>query len=1429
MAAKQPDKAVIPGRRRRRWPWVLAVLAGMVLLPVVAATVLFGTGAGRSWVAESISEFASSPDMQLRIDGLHGGLPGSIRLDSVIVADRDGEWLRLEDLSATWSPWALLEGRVDVGAATVGTATVVRAPATPAETDETRPGGGIPSELPVDIVVDSFAVETLRVEKAVFGAPATAHIEGSVAAVEGQLWRAALDATTRVEDAHGSLSVALAFDPRADSLQLDIRAADPAGGLIARLTGGEDSPAVDLVVSGDGPASDWDGRIRFALGGTEAFAADVAISARAERIAAEIDGTAFAGRWIDALPGPVGILLSAAYEPDAGRLTIDHAALERQGSHLVFDGTVELADQLVNGTLSLALEPDAAIAALAAPLRFGAVDAKLSVTGRLTQPAVAGPVTIRQIAGGGASVERLDSRLDLVPAEEGGMAWQIGLIAEAHGVAVPAPGVEPLLSQPVTAELLARIDAGAATATIQQARLAGAGWQVVMEEPIVLPAEPLQGTVRVSVQDIGRLPPLRGLIAGGDAGATVSLTAEGDTTTGTARVALSELQTTSEPLARLLGDSPVLTARIEANPERVAVRDLRLDAAGASAEGAVTADLAASTMDGELRASVPSLGRVLGEAAPVTGAVSVTARLSGPLDDPAANVAVDVADLAAAGLPARPASVRLDASSLVSGPRGEFSIRYGKEPLVVTASGQLALDDQALRVSGLRLDGAGVEASGMASVPLDAPAGMRAEIEVGATDLSRLGELLATPLEGGFAADVRIAPGDGAPAIEAAVTSDGLTVAGQRLDKVEIRAEGTAADLRTTFSVVGDGRDPPSVDAGLRAQRTGDGLLLTLTTLEGWWRDQTMRLPEPATVRIAGSTVDMPCTLLSIGDGEATLCLTLTETAIDARVAMEDMPLATVGALALERAISGSLDLELTLSGPLEAPEGRLQATVEAQPDLPADGMSAPALTLRTEARVADGMLRAEATAESAEGGLFKGRAEFTVPAAFSLRPFTAVVGDGSLDGRLTLDGDLGEINRYVPIEPHRIGGMLKANLNIGGTVDRPDVSGSAVLDDGRYENLTAGTLLTGITAKLVGNAARLELTNARAQDQSGGVVFADGAVRFDEGTPVADLKVTLESAQLVRRDDVTADISGTLALTGPPEDLLLEGDLVADPIEVRLIDSLPPNVATLKIANRDGAAAPEGQAEAEARAAKAEEAPVSGTLRIHISSPRRMYVRGRGLDSEWSGELNVTGSFADPEVSGRLQPVRGQFSFAGRTFSLDDSIITITGAEPEAVELGIKAVHETQDITAIISVTGSAAQPSVSLSSTPPLPRDEILARILFGRSTGQLSAVEALQLAESTRQLAGLGGAGGGVIERVREALGVDVLRFESGDDGGTTATAGKYVADGLFIGARQGLGPDSAQATITYEVTPRISLETDVGQNAQGRFGLKYHFDY
>ncbi len=53
--------------------------------------------------------------------------------------------------------------------------------------------------------------------------------------------------------------------------------------------------------------------------------------------------------------------------------------------------------------------------------------------------------------------------------------------------------------------------------------------------------------------------------------------------------------------------------------------------------------------------------------------------------------------------------------------------------------------------------------------------------------------------------------------------------------------------------------------------------------------------------------------------------------------------------------------------------------------------------------------------------------------------------------------------------------------------------------------------------------------------------------------------------------------------------------------------------------------------------------------------------------------------------------------------------------------------------------VGGTPRQPAIELSSVPALPEDEILSRMLFGRSSVDLSALEAAELAGTLARFAG------------------------------------------------------------------------------------------
>src|ERR1700730_8994129 len=110
---------------------------------------------------------------------------------------------------------------------------------------------------------------------------------------------------------------------------------------------------------------------------------------------------------------------------------------------------------------------------------------------------------------------------------------------------------------------------------------------------------------------------------------------------------------------------------------------------------------------------------------------------------------------------------------------------------------------------------------------------------------------------------------------------------------------------------------------------------------------------------------------------------------------------------------------------------------------------------------------------------------------------------------------------------------------------------------------------------------------------------------------------------------------------------------------------------------------------------------------------------------------LPITGTSAAPVVAGSLEQIRGSVDLLGKTFTLTRGAITFDGSPKLDPVLDIVAEASAADITAQVNIGGFASAPTITLSSTPPVPQDEILSRVLFNRGVGQITAGEGLQLA--------------------------------------------------------------------------------------------------
>jgi translocation and assembly module TamB len=337
--------------------------------------------------------------------------------------------------------------------------------------------------------------------------------------------------------------------------------------------------------------------------------------------------------------------------------------------------------------------------------------------------------------------------------------------------------------------------------------------------------------------------------------------------------------------------------------------------------------------------------------------------------------------------------------------------------------------------------------------------------------------------------------------------------------------------------------------------------------------------------------------------------------------------------------------------------------------------------------------------------------------------------------------------------------------------------------------------------------------------DGESGKLTAEGSVELprDGQALKAALRATLANFTAVRRDELVGSLGGETNVTLDGEAAQVTARLRTETVEVRIPDRLPLQVADLEV--RDAAAPPPKEAPPP---------PIVAGLDVAAELPRRVYVRGRGLDSEWEGKVTVTGTSAAPDVRGELRVVRGSLSLLGKDFELTEGRVLLPGGPTPDPQINVAATHQADDLEVVVKVTGSAANPDFTLTSSPALPQDEILAQLFFGKSATQLSALEAAQLASGIAELTGVT-SGPSLIDRLRTSLGIDVLKVEGGAGGPSRVAAGAYVADKVLVGVKQGAAAGSGAVSVEVEVTDYLSLESEVEQSGASSMGVKVEWDY
>ena len=316
----------------------------------------------------------------------------------------------------------------------------------------------------------------------------------------------------------------------------------------------------------------------------------------------------------------------------------------------------------------------------------------------------------------------------------------------------------------------------------------------------------------------------------------------------------------------------------------------------------------------------------------------------------------------------------------------------------------------------------------------------------------------------------------------------------------------------------------------------------------------------------------------------------------------------------------------------------------------------------------------------------------------------------GAIDLRAAGSLDLATLDPILSVSGRQARGRIALDATLAGTLAAPNAGALRCrLTGGEVQDPPWARLSIEAVVQAEGQTVRIARFTARAGK---GTISAAGTVGLTAPMPVA-LTLTMRNASPLASDRLTATLNADLSLRGEAAGRLdAAGKITIQRAEIRIPERIPTSVAVLDV-RRPGQKPPPP--------------PAPGpdiNLNLTLAAPSQIFVRGRGLDAELSGELHIGGTAAAPQPDGSFKMRRGEFAIAGITLEFTRGEVGFDGSGKIDPTLNFLATSNNGTVIANLAITGYASAPKITLSSTPPLPQDEVLAWLLFHRASTTLQS---------------------------------------------------------------------------------------------------------
>lgn len=1454
-------------KRGRRIMRVVRRAAFCATLLFVFAIIALQTGLVKTWIANYLSAQFSNEARTVTISGLRGYLPFGIHIESITVSDVDSPWLLAEDVYMNWKPMYVNGFGIqidDSGARVVELLRLPHGAEKDSDTDAFAISLSSESILRAAESLPKISLKRLNVDMLILPQQ-----------TEGRNLAVTLNSSGEITDSGDNLIIeirdrsqlplrvntSITFDRENRSFEIDATSIDNESGLLAALLGYRGNDRMRAEISGSGPISDW--TFRFNAGeGTEHWLAGTGGIALTNGISAEIQTEMNLPPSI--LPEAFGELAeehitlnlstSAPARIDASSWLTLRVEAESSYAHVVFAGRYQIGNQLVDADTHFTISDLSEFADVMHNPTSGRLEGEIQATGSLRKLTLTPSLSLTDLKMDEATLgsSNLEGRVDfanLNNEDSRELSFELrGSIADGlYADRWQLDGTFVDLTLAGAAHASGRIDASldidSSKLNFRAATRLDGSYK-----------ETYRALSEIQVDDLGRLGELFGIEIVGRSNTAIEFTHNTAAEEWSLDLSGSthDLDVGGMNMRSAIGDGVTFAANATRRQGRtVNIEHLGMlcDALEVNASGIV--DLDASTLQLSIDGGADDLSAFSSLAGQnLKGQAVAEVSVEGELANPAINGLFRVTDLSLEKRRLEKTEAKLTLTGLSENATGTIDLKISNLGDSISIFSKFEQMGEDLNLEPLQISGPGIAGNGRIKIG----AGYRPlsmDYEFTGSSLSAVGQVLGIPISGSLDIDLDMGRESSDAYLKMVFAGDELTYGDLKLgsiiseanirdpfengqcdltlalnntqtsfftiDTASFTAVGNLASLRYKSTLSGHSDKPFSLSMQGALERSATRYNLSLSELAADYAGENLSLDDsfdvafgdsflsiaPTTFRVSGA----PVNLTAKRDGE------LIEASIDAR----EIPLRLASLLG-GPILEGTSHMSLTASGTVKAP------IVDAKVGLAGffvDG--AEPLRLESSGRYIDQSVQITATAQGAHNR----PSQFTLrfPAKMTIAPPKFVVdAESPVDGDIAAYIDLEYLAELLASSMHIAEGTLYMDASIDGSIGSPQLNGNARLSDAIYENLSTGTLLRDLELEAEFTGRELSVIQLRASDGAGGTVRLSGELNWDKQLSF-QLDSKFEDARLVRRAVAVATVNGQVGLDNREDITRLRGTLNVSPAEVNIARVPPAKPKPIVVRySRDSEDAQSELASTPTREAVQQ-------LEIDVEFPNRLRIHGRGLESEWRGNLTITGSSRAPSVRGNLLMVRGTFDFLNKKWDMKDSRISLDGQTPVDPLMNLTARTRSGSIEALLRIIGPVSNPTISLESTPPLSQDAILSQVLFGRPLAQISPAQALQLAAAARQLSATGGDVFSMVGSLRSALNLDTLSIEAGPGGieDPRIGVGRYLTERVYLQVQQDIFADETEAKIEFTLSPRWSLIGIFDTLTGGGLSLTYHFDY